>query len=95
MKAVLSKYTKLDLLAGIDWFDGISHGLGDEFEAEFYAALQRVKDNPEFFPEDHTGYRPCRLKRFTSVLYFRIDVDILVVGLITSGQDESVLERRE
>ncbi len=32
MKAVLSKYTQRDLLFGIDWFDRISFGLGDEFE---------------------------------------------------------------
>jgi hypothetical protein len=35
------------------------------------------------------------LKRFTAVLYFRMDGDLLVVvGLFTSGQDESVLRNR-
>ncbi len=49
------------------WFDRISAGLGEEFEAEFYLALERVKENPEMFAAGHTGYRPCRLKRFTGV----------------------------
>ncbi len=95
MKAVLSRYTKSDLLAGIAWFDNIAVGLGDRFETEFYAALERVRENPDLFAPDHTEYRPCRLKRFTAVLYFRLDRDLLVVvGLFTSGQDETVLRSR-
>lgn len=73
MKARLTAQTEADLLRGINWFDRISTGLGEAFEAEFYHALERVKVNPELFAADHTGYRPCRLKRFTAVLYFRID----------------------
>jgi len=96
MKAKLSKHSKTDLLDGIDWFDGISVGLGDKFEAEFYFSLERVKANPSLFAPDHTGYRPCRLKRFTAVLYFRLDGDLLiVVGLFTSGQDEGELQNRK
>lgn len=73
MKARLTAHTEADLLRGIDWFDRISTGLGETIEAEFYRALERVKANLELFAADHTGYRPCRLKRFTAVLYFRID----------------------
>lgn len=69
--------------------------LGDQFEAEFYNALERIKQSPQLFAVNSTGYRPCRLKRFTAVLYFRIDEDcIVVVGLFTSGEDESVLRNR-
>lgn len=60
-----------------------------------YLALERVKTNPEMFAADHAGYRPCRLKRFTAVLYFRIDgLFIVVVGLFTSGKDERNLKDR-
>ncbi len=95
MKARLTAQTEIDLLRGIDWFDRVSIGLGKKFEAEFYRALERVKENPEMFAADHTGYRPCRLKRFTAVLYFRIDESfVVVVGLFTSGEDESGLQNR-
>jgi len=95
MKARLTAHTEIDLLRGIDWFDCISIGLGEEFEAEFYIALERVKENPELFAPDHTGYRPCRLRRFTAVLYFRIDEPLVViVGLFTSGEDEGNLQKR-
>jgi hypothetical protein len=82
-------------LRGIEWIDRICPGLGDQFESEFYNALERDKQEPHFFAANHTGDRPCRLKRFTSVLYFRIDEDIIVVvGLFTSGEDESALKNR-
>ena len=95
MKARLTAHTEADLLRGIDWFDRIATGLGEAFEAEFYRALERVKANPELFAADHTGYRPGRLKRFTAVLYFRLDEPFLVVvGLFTSGEDERDLQNR-
>lgn len=95
MKVRLTAHTEADLLRGIDWFDRISTGLGEMFESEFYRALERVKANPELFAADHTGYRPCRLKRFTAVLYFRIDDPfVVVVGLFTSGEDEGDLQNR-
>jgi hypothetical protein len=95
MKARLTVHTEADLLRGIDWFDRISIGLGEMFEAEFYRALERVKASPELFAADDAGYRPCRLKRFTAVLYFRIDEPfVVIVGLFTSGEDERGLQNR-
>jgi hypothetical protein len=95
MNAKLTAETEADLLRGMKWFDRISLGLGDQFESEFYDALERIKQAPDLFAANHTGYRPCRLKRFTAVLYFRIDNEfIVVVGLFTSGEDETILQKR-
>ncbi len=95
MKVKLTTGTVADLLRGINWFDRIALGLGDRFELEFYDALDRIKKSPELFAADQTGYRPCRLKRFTAVLYFRLDHEcLIVVGLFTSGEDEAVLKDR-
>jgi len=95
MNVKLTAETEADLLRGIEWFDRISPGLGDRFASEFYRSLERIKQEPHLFAVNHAGYRPCRLKRFTAVLYFRIDGDVIVVvGLFTSGEDESVLKHR-
>jgi len=95
MNAKLTAETEADLLRGIGWFDKIAFGLGDQFETKFYDAIERIKQNPELFASNHTGYRPCRLKGFTAVLYFRIDGDlIVVVGLFTSGEDETIIKNR-
>jgi len=68
LRATLSKHVKTDLFGGIEWFDKIALGLGDEFESEFYFALERVKQNLYLLTADHTGYNLRRLKRFTAVL---------------------------
>ena len=95
MNAKLTAETEAELLRGMDWFDKISFGLGDQFESEFFNALAPIKQDPYLFAADHTGYRSCRLKRFAAVLYFPIDGDlIVVVGLFTSGEDETVLQKR-
>lgn len=56
MKIKLTAATAADLLRGINWFDGISLGLGDQFELEFYRALDRIKLSPDHFAPNHTGY---------------------------------------
>jgi hypothetical protein len=84
-----------DLLVSMAWMDERRDGLGDELETEFYAAVSVVQDRPLSFAADHTGYRPCRLRRFTAVLYYRIESDVIVViGLFVGGRDESRLQNR-
>jgi hypothetical protein len=84
-----------DLLTGMEWLDERRSGLGDELESEFFASISVVRDRPHSFAADENGYRPCRLKRFNAVLYYRIETDcILVVGLLVNGQDYSRLAGR-
>jgi len=58
-----------DLLESMDWFDKRRNGLSEQLEAEFRAAVSVVRDRPYSFAADPSGYRPCRLQRFTAVLY--------------------------
>jgi hypothetical protein len=90
-----AKEVRDDLLVSMAWLDERRDGLGDELEAEFYAAVLIVERRPLSFAVDHTGYRPCRLRRFTAVLYYRIESDtIVVMGLFVGGRDESRLKDR-
>jgi hypothetical protein len=43
MNAKLTSETQEDLLRGMEWFDRIAFGLGDQFESEFFSALERIK----------------------------------------------------
>ena len=82
-----------DLLVSMAWLDKRRDGLGDQLEAEFYAAVSVVQNRPFSFAADHTGYRPCRLRRFTAVLYYRVESDLIVVmGLFVGGRNESRLQ---
>lgn len=96
IEVVLLPATTADFQSAFSWFEGLKDGLGSEFEAEFYAALERVKSNPKLFAEDQSGYRACRLKRFSAVLYYRIGTNAIVItGLFVNGRDDDILVDRE
>lgn len=91
-----------DLETSAAWLDTRRPGLGSELEEEFYASVAVVRGRPHTFAIDHTGLRPCRLRRFTAVLYFRIEDSLLpdqsiivVAGLLVGGRDEHCLRHRE
>ena len=79
----------------MDWLDARREGLGLEFESEFFAAVQVAMSRPDSFPVDQTGYRPVRLKRFSAVLYFAIENDLVVIaGVFMGGRSEANLQNR-
>ncbi len=95
MDVRFAKEVRDDLLVSMAWLDERCVGLGDELETEFYAAVLVVQERPYSFASDHTGYRASRLRRFTAVLYYRIESDVIVVmGLFVGGRDESRLQDR-
>ncbi len=90
-------FQRLDPISwlGLNGLTRFGLGLGDEFETEFYSALARVESNPLLFAADATWYRPCRLKRFTAVLYYRASDELIVLtGLFVNGRDERRLNER-
>ena len=96
IEIVLLPATTADFQSAFNWFEGLKAGLGSAFESEFFAALERVKSNPELFAETASGYRACRLKRFSAVLYYRISVNAVVItGLFVNGRDDATLADRE
>jgi hypothetical protein len=93
MKLAFLANAKLDLLEGIEWFESISEGLGDQFEFEFFKCVDRIKNGPLNFTQNESGFRACRLKRFTAVVYFRVDGDrIVIVRLLVNGKQARSVE---
>ena len=84
-----------DLTTTIDWLDARRDGLGLEFESEFFAAVESAKSRSESFSVDQTGYRPVRLKRFSAVMYFAVENDLVVIaGVFMGGRSKANLENR-
>lgn len=90
-----------DLKPSVNWFNSRREGLGKELEDEFYAAVAVVRGRPFSYSVDHTELRPFRLKRFTSVLYYKIEEELLadgpvvvIVGVMIGGRDEICLKYR-
>lgn len=79
-----------DVCDAATWYDAKRPGLGDEFIAEYVAAIKRIQDNPLLFAIAKNGLRPCRIKRFSYIMHFKVDSNgILIVALMGGGRDES------
>ena len=84
-----------DLASTEDWLETRQVGLSQHFESEFFAAVEIACSRPESFAADETGYRPVRLKRFSAVMYFTIEDDVIVVaGVFMGGRSEAKLKNR-
>jgi hypothetical protein len=79
-----------DVCESATWYDDKRLGLGDEFIADYVAAILRIQDNPLLFAVAQNGLRPCRLKRFPYIIHFKINGDdLLIVALMRGGRDDS------
>ena len=90
-----------DLRPSVAWLNSRKLGLGLELEEEFYATVAVVRGRPYSYAVDHTGLRPLRLRRFTAVLYYKIEEAlfpespvVIIVGLLVGGRDETCLKYR-
>ena len=78
-----------DLVAAVDWYDRKQFGLGEDFLAEYLAAIRRVCDNPLLFAIAANGLRPCRLKRYSYIIHFHIvENDILIIAVMGGARDD-------
>jgi len=83
-----------DVVDAASWHEDKLLGLGDEFVAEYVAAIKRIQDNPLLFAVAKNGLRPCRLKRFSYIIHFDVDgSNVLIVALMAGGRDDSFIHR--
>jgi plasmid stabilization system protein ParE len=81
-----------DLRDAADWYEQKRSGLGDEFLAEFWLAIDDVIDRPLSFAVRSTGLRACRIARFPYIIHFRFaegDNEIVVFAVMFGGRDSS------
>jgi len=84
-----------DIASTVEWLDERREGLGLEFESAFFSAVRTARSRPESFATDKTGYRPVRLEKFSAVMYFAIEDEVIVVaGVFMGGRSEATLRKR-
>ena len=84
-----------DIRSGSEWYDSKRDGLGDEFIADYWDAIETIGDRPLSFAIAATGLRPCRLSRFSYIVHFRVvERDILIVAVLSGSRDDAVLISR-
>ena len=84
-----------DLRNGANWYNSKREGLGDEFIADYWDAIDSIGDRPLSLAIAANGLRPCRLSRYSYIVHFRvIERDILIVAVMSGARDESAFVER-
>ncbi len=79
---------RIDLLAGLDYYEEHQPGLAADFYRELCKAEQDVVQMPDFWHVLGQGYRRKHLKRYPYSLVYRVEPDglILVVAVAHSSR---------
>ena len=87
---------RMEFDEAIDWYDAQNPGLGDRFEAEINATLDRIVKNPERFRPVSRNLRIARVKVFNKyAVYFRVEPTYIgVVAVFHGSRNPEDLTRR-
>ena len=84
-----------DLVEASLWYDKKQIGLGDQFLAEYVAAIYRILENPWLFSIAANGLRPCLIKRFSHIIHFAVEDDqFLVIAVMNAARDDASFTHR-
>jgi plasmid stabilization system protein ParE len=92
---VLRAEAEEDLEEARDWYEDQRPGLGVEFLAEVDAAIYRLADAPQRFPEVHGSLRRGLLRRFPYAIYFLAEADrIVIVAILHQRRNPAAWNQR-
>jgi len=84
-----------DLVEASLWYDKKQIGLGDQFLAEYVAAIYCILENPWLFSIAANGLRPCLIKRFSYIIHFAVEDDqIIVIAVMNAARDDASFVHR-
>ncbi len=89
-RLVVRPQVEEDLVEASLWYDTKQIGLGDQFLAEYVAAIYRILENPWLFSIAVNGLRPCLIKRFSYIIHFVVEDDqIIVIAVMNAARDDA------
>lgn len=95
MQAIFTPAARAELIAAEDWYEARLPSLGLRFREEVQATILRLQENPHQFPAVLQDVHRARLHKFPHGLFFRVEVDTLVVIACFHGsRDPERWERR-
>jgi toxin ParE1/3/4 len=79
MQVIFTPAARAELLDAQDWYEARQRGLGARFLEEVEAAVLRLQENPHQFPAVFRDVHRARLRKFPYALFFRAEINVLVV----------------
>lgn len=82
-----------DLYSAYSWYEGKSHGLGEDFLRVFYAKITELSRMPSMYEKLFLEFRRCLLRRFPYSVYYIIENDTIVIyGLFHTARDPKFIQ---
>ena len=96
LPVVLRPEATKDAAEAIGYFDALRPGLGQAFLIQVQDVLLRISGMPEIHGIVWRNVRAARLRRFTYVVYYRVQADRLeVLAVVQGNRDAAVWQSRE
>jgi plasmid stabilization system protein ParE len=95
-KVIFDLEARLEFEDAVVWYNEREPGLGNRFEAEVNATIQRILKDPERFPLRGSKIRRTPVETFNKYsILFRIEPDFIGVAAVFHGaRDPAQLRRR-
>lgn len=95
LPVILSPEAEQDVRDASAWYDAQRIGLGQDFLDRLSDALKRIGTMPELYASGWRNIRPCPLKRFPFVVYYRVLADrVEVIAVFHGSRDPSAWQSR-
>ncbi len=95
MKLVLRPAAEQDIAEAMLWYDAQGQDLSDAILAQVEASFARILQGPERYPTAYGTFRRALVRRFPYLIYFRVEVDdIVVFAVYHQRRDPDALRAR-
>jgi plasmid stabilization system protein ParE len=95
LEVCLRPEAERDLLEAASWYEEQQSGLGHRFLDEALKAFAAIAEKPSLYPIVHRNTRRLLIHRFPFGVYYRVEVEVVVVIAIMHGsRDPRTWQRR-
>jgi plasmid stabilization system protein ParE len=81
--------------AAADWYEQQRAGLGAKFTAAVEVVLDRISEQPDYYPAVFEDVREGLVKRFPYCVYYRVKPDhVWVIAVFHTARDPAIWQSR-
>jgi plasmid stabilization system protein ParE len=87
-RAIFRPAAELELQEAHDWYEQRAPGLGAEFMRCIDSCVQRIRRQPEMYPEVHKRVRQGVVRRFPYSIFYVVAInEIIVISVFHASRD--------
>jgi plasmid stabilization system protein ParE len=81
--------------AAADWYEQRRPGRGAKFTAAVQTVLDRIAEQPDFYPQVFEDVREALVKKYPYCVYYRVESNqVVILAVFHTARDPSTWQRR-